>query len=242
MALFSPIITDFWQTFFQGEILYQNEYFTCFINPALKEDEQIMMLTMGTGQILVTMTPALAGQIQLAPQQNVTEQWFRQTLQERGIVLHGADYLYYFSEDDKRILLQENEQESVRQLTKEDKALFTEFESTASEQDLDDAYVELDHWLVFGSLAQNRLVCAASMYPWRGSLMADTGILTLASFRGQGHARKVVRAISRCALRKGYEPQYRCQVDNEPSIALAKVSGFTLFGKWEVLSPDSVIS
>lgn len=31
---------------------------------------------------------------------------------------------------------------------------------------MDDAYVELDNWAVFGSFEEHRLVSAASMYPW----------------------------------------------------------------------------
>jgi hypothetical protein len=45
-------------------------------------------------------------------------------------------------------------------------AAFAEFQAAAIEQDLDDAYVELDHCLTFGAFQQNRLVAAASMYPW----------------------------------------------------------------------------
>ena len=48
-----------------------------------------------------------------------------------------------------------------------------------------------------------------------------------------------MRAISRYACEQGYEPQYRCQTDNLASVALAKTAGLTLFGTWEVISPDS---
>ncbi|MDE9448355.1 GNAT family N-acetyltransferase, partial [Xenorhabdus bovienii] len=79
----------------------------------------------------------------------------------------------------------------------------------------------------------------ASMYPWDNAKIADLGVLTLASFRCKGHARKVVRTISKFAHSQGYEPQYRCQLDNAASSALAKATGLTLFGKWELVSPDS---
>ncbi|GGT45227.1 hypothetical protein GCM10010207_51840 [Streptomyces atratus] len=75
---------------------------------------------------------------------------------------------------------------------------------------MDDAYVELAHRAVSGAFADERLVRAASMYPWDDSTVADLGVLTLPSFRGQGHARRVVRAICRHAAGQGHEPQYRC--------------------------------
>ncbi|WP_321170720.1 GNAT family N-acetyltransferase [Embleya scabrispora] len=69
--------------------------------------------------------------------------------------------------------------------------------------------------------------------------MADLGVLTLPPYRGKGHARRLVRAISRHALARGYQPQYRCQLDNHASVAAAGAAGLTRFGTWDVVSPDS---
>ncbi|WP_447407152.1 GNAT family N-acetyltransferase, partial [Clostridium perfringens] len=77
---------------------------------------------------------------------------------------------------------------------------------------------------------------AASAYPWESGLFADLGVLTLPDVRGRGFARAVVLTISEFSRRKGYEPQYRCQIDNLASVALAKSCGFALFGKWIVAS------
>jgi len=130
----------------------------------------------------------------------------------------------------------------LRRLTEHDNEVFSKFEYSASKEDLEDAYVKLDHWAVFGSFEQNHLVSVASMYPWmEDSQIADIGVLTLTPFRGKGHARKVVRAISKYACEQGYEPQYRCQLDNHASVLLAKAAGLTLLGKWDVISPDSTV-
>lgn len=188
---------------------------------------------------MAVLTPALADKLGLDQRQDLSESIFRQKLNEAGVTLHGADYIFYFSEVNKNVLLQEKLEGDLRQLTEQDTAVFSEFQSSASEQDLDDAYVELDHWAVFGSFDQNRLVSAASMYPWENAQIADLGVLTLTSFRGKGHARKVVRSICKYAYDQGYEPQYRCQIDNEASTSLAKAAGLTLFGKWDVIFPDS---
>ncbi|OHX19572.1 GNAT family N-acetyltransferase [Chromobacterium sphagni] len=240
MSLFSPMITDFWQaTFLSGEVLCRNGKFTLAVNPGLSEDRRLMVLETADGSVMAVMTPALADRLGLHRQSGLSEPLLRGTLREAGIVLHGADYIFYFSEAAKRALGQETPAGVVRRLTAEDEAAFAGFQSSASEQDLDDAYVELDHWAVFGSLEQGRLVCAASMYPWQNARVADLGVLTLLPFRAQGHARKVVRAISRHACEQGYEPQYRCQLDNQASAALAEAAGLSLFGKWEVISPDA---
>ncbi|MBO0991878.1 GNAT family N-acetyltransferase [Bacillus sp. SD088] len=240
MPLFSQTITDFWRApFLNGNVLYSDEVFTVAINPDLSEDRRVMVLETSDGRVMAVLTPALADKLGLYQRQDLSEPTFRRILNEAGVTLHGADYLFYFSEADKNVLVQENLEGVLRQLTDQDDAVFSEFQSSASEQDLDDAFVELDHWVVLGSFEQNRMVSAASMYPWENAQIADLGVLTLTPFRGKGHARKVVRSISKYACDQGYEPQYRCQLDNQVSTSLAKAAGLTLFGKWEVISPDS---
>lgn len=240
LPIFSQMIIDFWQEpFGNGEVLYHDEVFTLTINPDLSDDSRVMVLTMTDGKVMAVLTPAMADKAGLTQQAELTEAIFRQQLNEAGVTLHGADYLFYFTEADKNALLQEVVEGDLRQLTEQDHAVFSEFQASASEQDLDDAYVELDHWTVFGAFEHNRLVSAASMYPWLDSHIADTGVLTLNDYRGKGHARKEVRSISKYVYAQGYEPQYRCQLDNYASMSLAKAAGLTLFGKWEVVSPDS---
>ncbi|WP_232276045.1 GNAT family N-acetyltransferase [Paenibacillus sp. 481] len=240
MPLFSHTITDFWQApFLSGDVLYSSEDFTVATNPHLSEERRVMVLETAEGRVMAVLTPALADRLGLYQRKELSELAFRQQLHEAGVTLHGADYLFYFSEADKNVLLQEHVEGVLRRLTEQDKAVFSEFQSSASEQDLDDAYVELDHWAVFGSFEQHSLVSAASMYPWGNAQIADLGVLTLATCRGKGHARKVVRSICKYACDQGYEPQYRCQLDNQASTSLARAAGLTLFGKWEVISPDS---
>ena len=64
------------------------------------------------------------------------------------------------------------------------------------------------------------------------------GVITLPPSRGRGLATQTVRALSALALRRGYEPQYRCQLDNEASRALAGAAGFSRYGTWHVIGSD----
>ncbi|WP_107841634.1 GNAT family N-acetyltransferase [Metasolibacillus meyeri] len=239
MALFSQTITDFWSESFNAEVFYNDNRFHCIINPHLKEERRIMVLTTADCKVYAVITPAIVAKLQLSKEQPLSEVIFRKKLQEANMLLHGADHIFYFTEEEKNKICTEIIAGHIRQLNTQDTEVFSAFESSASEQDLDDAYVELDHWAVFGSFVEQRLACASSMYPWGSSKLADLGVLTLPQFRGQGHARKIVRAISQYAYENGYEPQYRCQLDNTGSISLAKASGLTLFGQWEVISPNS---
>jgi hypothetical protein len=228
---FAAPVTAFWREQFAGEVVFRDEAFVWSVNPGLAGERLAMLLDEVGGPVSAVLSPAVAGAVDAESIRSADE--LRVALRSAGIVLHGADLVFYFTDAERDAVFREQAADGVRRLTADDEAAFAEFESAASAQDLDDAYVELDHWAVFGAFVNGRLACAASAYPWRGGRFADMGVLTLAPHRGQGHARRVVRAISRHIVGAGYEPQYRCQLDNLASIAVARAAGLTEFGTWE---------
>ncbi len=238
--VFSPVVVDFWRAAFSGEdVVPPDAAFTVTVNADLSEDRRVMVLRTTDGTVRVVLTPSLADAVGLFELRPRSEADLRRALSGAGIDLYAADNLFYFARADLDTLVGEDSQPGVRQLTQADAALFAEVQSSASEQDLDNAYVELDHWAVFGAFEHDRLVTVASMYPWGNARIADLGILTLPAYRQRGYARAVVRALCRHAAQQGYEPQYRCQLDNSASLAVARSAGLTHFGTWEVVSPDA---
>ncbi|MCL1671045.1 GNAT family N-acetyltransferase [Elizabethkingia ursingii] len=243
MNNFSKQVTDFWKEEMNGDLWYEDDSFTLMINEDLEEDGQIMLLESADRQrVNAVITSAIMKRIGLMVNDSLSESVFLQLLKDAGISLHGADYIYYYQEENKKKLLETASIETIRLLNASDAEAFEYFVSSASEQDLDDAYVELDHWVVFGSFEDGKLVSAASMYPWGDDVkIADLGVLTLPDYRGKGHARNLVHTICKYTLQQGYEPQYRCQIDNHASVALAAASGLTLYGKWDLIASDSII-
>ncbi|MCL1665911.1 GNAT family N-acetyltransferase [Elizabethkingia ursingii] len=243
MNNFSKQVTDFWNEEMNGDLWYEDDSFTLMINEDLEEDGQIMLLENADKQrVNAVITSAIMKRIGLTVNDSLSESVFLQLLKDAGISLHGADYIYYYQEENKKKLLETASIETIRLLNASDAEAFEYFVSSASEQDLDDAYVELDHWVVFGSFEDGKLVSAASMYPWGDDVkIADLGVLTLPDYRGKGHARNLVHTICKYTLQQGYEPQYRCQIDNHASVALAAASGLTLYGKWDLIASDSII-
>jgi RimJ/RimL family protein N-acetyltransferase len=238
--VFSPAVTDFWHAAFSGEdVLHRDATFAVAVNADLSENRRVMVLHTTDGAVRAVLTPSLADAVGFCELRPRSEADLRRALSQAGVALHAADNLFYFSRADLDTLLGEDPHPGVRQLSDADAALFAQFQSSAPEQDLDDAYVELSHWAVFGAFAQDCLATAASMYPWGDAPIADLGVLTLPAYRRRGHARAVVRALCKHAAQQGYEPQYRCQLDNHASLTVAKAAGLTHFGTWEVVSPDS---
>ena len=238
MAVFSEVVEAFWRSpLARGEVLYRASPLTIVSDPTLADDRHVMITRVGAAATIAALSPATAARVLVRPIRDESE--LRAALADAQVLMHPADALFYFSLAAKADLLCDPGEANVRRLTEQDQDAFAAFASAAPARDLDNAYVELHHWAVFGAFRGDQLLCAASMYPWGGSELADLGVLTLPNVRRQGLARLVVRAICRYAYSQNREPQYRCQLDNTGSLALAASAGLTWFGDWEVASPQS---
>lgn len=249
---FSDTVTQFWSGPFVGTELFRDEHLSLFSNPELGAGERVTVLhTAGNSHTAVAVRPEIAEGLRrygvASGGSALNEPQLRRALRDLGIALHEADNVFYFprGHTPPAAAMDAEGRYVVRALTGADAQLFEDFNHRASQQDLEDAQVELEDWAVFGVIApggpandtHDRLVAAASTYPWRDSRLADIGVLTLASERGKGHGRRLVAALARHALEHGHEVQYRCQLDNVGSSALAHAAGFRLWGRWEVPTP-----
>lgn len=236
MKQFSQVVRDYWNSQFklEKEVPTSND-FSVFINPNLEEDSSVMLLEL-ENKVYATISPSVADKLNTRSKEINSLKAFKEAIFIANIQLNGADNIYYFEEKAKANLLNNRTPPNVRQLNSNDSKAFELFQSQISEEDLDGASVELDHWLVFGLFENEKLICVASMYPWHGTKIADLGVLTLSSARGKGYASEVVEAICKHTYLLGYEPQYRCQLDNYASVALAKSCGLSLFGKWDCIA------
>jgi GNAT superfamily N-acetyltransferase len=234
-AVFSRAVTDYWleNTVTNGSGTAGEH--RVVIDDTLPESRPLMLLEPVGGDGILSLTSALADRLGLTGQTAVSADALARALDVAAVKLNGPDYLFYLPTQEQALVRSERFSRETRQLTEIDADGFAAFAAQAPADELDEAFVELDHWLVFGTFVDERLACAASMYPWRGTQLADLGVITLPAYRGQGLARATVRAMSGRALRRGYEPQYRCQLDNGPSVALARAAGFARFGTWDVI-------
>ena len=101
-----------------------------------------------------------------------------------------------------------------------------------SPQEVDDAYVDLGHEVVYGCFEAKQLVAAGSGYRRNGFL--DIGVITDPAHRGRRLAPAIAAAISRDGIQKGLIAQYRCDVQNASSIRVAERAGFTRLFTYEV--------
>ncbi len=206
------------------------------VDPGLPENRRLSVLEPLEAGGVLRLRPEEARILGLEAGATLAPAALHAALAEAGIALNGADHLFYFPLAEHAALTAASASDEVRRLTAADAEAFAAFEAAAPDDDLDEAFVELDHWLVYGVFEDGALVAAASMYPWAGTKLADLGVITLPASRGRGHGRRVVRALSAAALAQGYEPQYRCQLDNHSSVALARAAGLTPFATWDVVA------
>lgn len=234
---FASSIATSWQRIFAGEHVLQSGtdlQITC--GNTLGEHEDGMLLLPVSGPARALLRPSLAARLQLDASSRCTLPQLRQRMADIGIRTHGADRVFHFPEATLLALAEQPSADNIRPLDSTDADAFSRFQAHASEEDLDAAWVELDHWRVFGAFEGGRLVAAGSMYPWRlDPAVADTGVLTLADARGRGHACRLVQAMAVAALSAGLQPQYRCQLDNTVSLLTAERAGMRAFADWDTL-------
>ncbi|MEV4737101.1 MULTISPECIES: GNAT family N-acetyltransferase [unclassified Microbacterium] len=230
--MFSPIVLAHWLP--DAGSAPADDGVVVAIDPALPATRAVSLLRTEGGSTILSLSPERAGEFDLAAGTRLDDEELSALLQRHGITLNDPDHLFYLPHADHAGLRAERVAPETRPLSTADAVRFADFGADAPEDELDEAFVELDHWLVYGTFVEDRLVCAASMYPWSGTRFADLGVITLPEFRGRSLARRTVRAIGAAALERGYEPQYRCQIDNVASVALARAAGFARFGTWEV--------
>lgn len=232
--MFSTVVSSHWLP--SGiDVSDAHDVVVVAVVPSLAEDRSVSLVRLKSGQAILSISPVRAEEFAIQHGSHIDDATLSLALESAGVQLNAPDNVYYLSLEAQASLRAEKSSRETRQLTEADSAAFEAFTARAPDDDLDDAYVELDHWLVFGTFVGSTLVSAASMYPWDGTTLADLGVITLPEFRGRGLGRRTVRALSASALERGYEPQYRCQLDNSASITLAEASDFTLFGEWEVI-------
>lgn len=208
------------------------------VDAALPVRRLVSLLHLEDGTSVLSLSPERAREFELTGEGRVDAADLSARIERSGISFNDPDHLFYLTLGDQAALRDESFGAETRQLTAADAVLFEDFTGEAPEDDLDEAFVELDHWLVFGTFVDGKVVCAASMYPWSGTPFADLGVITLPAFCGRGLGCMTVRALSAEALRREYEPQYRCQLDNAASVALARAAGFTRFGEWKVIDTE----
>lgn len=226
---FSNSIVNYWHNQYQNcELLLKSHDLSVFINPNLDEAYQAVQLTL-VEETIMMISPNFAQSHSLDAQFN----W-------ANLNWHGADQIFYYDAEQLNSVKELPKLYLIRPLTQNDQQIFDEFCQNLPTEDLEDAFVALDHWLVYGVFVHGQLVTIASMCAWDKDQykIADVGVITSPVFRQQGHAKRVIRSISQAAILLGYEPQYRCQLDNAHSFALAQSSGLSPLLQWDVVLAD----
>jgi GNAT superfamily N-acetyltransferase len=117
----------------------------------------------------------------------------------------------------------------VRVLGATDLALLDALKEKAGADATEEADVEVDHPLAVGIVEDGRLVAIGSLLEEESDTV-DIGVLVDPAERRRGLGAAVVRDLAQRATRDGRLVQYRCDVENEASAALARACGFVLWG------------
>lgn len=125
----------------------------------------------------------------------------------------------------------------VRSLTANDQEAFNAFNESCPAEDLEAAFVELDHDIVVGAFHEGTLVCKASAFPFfdedeGDDTVWDIGYATLPAWRGRGYGKACAAYLASLILEKGMLPQIRSTDQRPASLGIARSLGFEDFGRW----------
>lgn len=197
--------------------------------------EPLALLERADGGAQVCASAAAATRLELVDRPVGSVDALRARLAEAGLELDEPAFVFHYPQGELDAARTEANAPLVRPLDEHDAEAFVAFHAAASEEERDAAFVELDHWAVVGAVDGDTIAAVSSAFPWEDGPLADIGVLTAPSFRGRGHARAVVRAMSRIVLERDHQPLYRCAVDNAASAAVARSAGMVRFGTWSTL-------
>lgn len=250
MSGFAEDAEKFWTAPYSGRPVIDSRELRLVINDGLEHRRRATLLSRPGLPTLAAVTPEVAvragldmraladaGAIAAGPAVAGAED-LRMRLADADVSLGDPDLVYLFPAAQRTVLLAATPPATVRELTPDDADVFAELVEACTPEDVDLAYVELDHWRVVGSFDEDALACVASAYPWGEGPMADIGVLSAPDRRGNGHARRATRALAAICWREGYEPQYRTQPDNPASQAVALAAGMEHYGDWETVAEE----
>ena len=120
--------------------------------------------------------------------------------------------------------------EGVRRLSGDDEPALQRLAAACAGQDWEHSGIGGPGQVVFGAFAGETLVAAGMGEP-RGATLLHIGIVTHPDYRGQGHGRAVVSAITAYGLTVGLIPWYQTLAANGPSIAVAHALGFSRYAE-----------
>ena len=161
-AMINDDVAAYWLKEKTSGKCYLNQHdFAVYVNPHLDED-YLAVAIKDQGKYWLSLHPQLCVELSISTvfnqettellQKSLANQWY------------GADQFFYFSQEALEKLQLKKIPYYIRALTSADTKIFQSFCEASSEEDLDGASVELEHWLVYGLFSNEQLIAAASMY------------------------------------------------------------------------------
>jgi len=158
---------------------------------------------------------------------NINLEHFITFYENKNISVESITNAYYVAEDELIKPKRLNNKFNIRKLTLDDKIYLKKLLKTCSDNEIENAEVEIDHEIILGCFNGKILTSVASVLDW-GSFY-DVGVITHSEYRKLGLGKTVVFHICKEIFKTDKIPLYRCEVSLFSSIGVAKSLGFKQF-------------
>ncbi|MFN8435785.1 MAG: GNAT family N-acetyltransferase [Anaerolineales bacterium] len=208
---FERLIHENWATYFGCSVETTEQPGTTLLPESKYEGDKVIALWHIGKHTFVQLDPTFHSQLEtltkgLLPHTSLTGEQIETIWGKEALSSRDEGFMYYLFPPDLPNY-QPRAPFTIRQLSEADADLMSALQAANTPEDVDEAYVEVNHEIAFGCFHGDQLVAAASGYERTGFL--DLGVLTHPDFRKQGLGKAVVGATCTWANQKGIIAQYR---------------------------------
>ncbi len=230
--MFSSTVMNHWLPAAAGD-LTEGEG-VVVIDPALPENRSVSVLEVEDGPTVVRLSPDRAAHLGHAHGERIAADEATERITAAGIALNNPDHLFYLPVEEHASVLAETADDTLaasprRTSTRSQLSPPRRPRTTSTKRSSNSTTGSCSARSSRGDWPLRRACSpggARGSPTWASSRFPSTGV-AVSPGDGAGDGAE--------ALEQGYEPQYRCQLDNAPSVALALASGFRRFGEWTVI-------
>lgn len=237
MNSFEKKIFQNWADHFElsPDILQQNG--TTLVPAKKYQGENLIVLWQIGSHAIIQCDPAIADRLRglihsLPDSISLTGGTLREAWLNVEFTSHDIGLLYYLFPRDLPAYLPPQPY-SLRVMAANESQAMTELHAANSAEDVDEAYVEIDHPIVYGCFDGTTLTAAASGYERTGFL--DIGVITHPKYRRQGLGKAVTGGLCQWALDHEMIAQYRHNINNLSSKHVATSLNFRQYFRSESL-------
>lgn len=154
-------------------------------------------------------------------------EWLSQSLDGKHANIIGPAFQGYIEDDS---LLQTSSSSVIEYKSEHHRTLLEELRDSCSEIEWQHSSIDEEKSPILLQILHGKVVAAGSWIKGESGFLS-VGIITHPAYRGKGHAKTIVNALTQRGLTSGATMHYQTLESNTPSVSIAQSLGYKCFGR-----------